>query len=229
MRGFPRGIAAAALALSLAACGGGNGNGGGGGGTNAPPAITSPATTSVAENMSGSFYSAAATDADGDPVTFSLAGGGDSALLQISAAGALSFRTPPDFDAPADANHDNVYEVGLVASDGQANTVLTLRITVTNATGGGFTVQRVGTGFAEPVFLTAFPDGSGRVLVVERAGRIRLLDPASGAVAATPFLDITGEVAFDGERGLLSVALAPDFATSGRAYVFLTAARCLEG
>ena len=223
MKGFPRGIAAAALALCLAACGGDNGNGGGGGGTNAPPVITSPATATVAENTTGSFYSAAASDADGDPVTFSLAGGGDSAALQITTAGVLSFRAPPDFDAPTDANRDNVYEVGLIASDGQANTVQTLRITVTNVAGGGFTVQRVGTGFVEPVFLTAFPDGSGRVLVVERAGRIRLLDPASGAIAATPFLDVTGEVAFDGERGLLSVALAPDFMTSGRAYVFLTA------
>ena len=223
MKGFPRGIAAAALALCLAACGGDNGNGGGGGGTNAPPVITSPATATVAENTTGSFYSAAATDADGDAVSFSLAGGGDSASLQITAGGALSFRAPPDFDAPADANGDNVYEVGLIASDGQANTVQTLRITVTNVAGGGFTVQRVGTGFVEPVFLTAFPDGSGRVLVVERAGRIRLLDPASGAIAATPFLDVTGEVAFDGERGLLSVALTPDFMTSGRAYVFLTA------
>jgi len=61
------------------------------------------------------------------------------------------------------------------------------------------------------------------VLVVERAGRIRILNPATGAIAATPFLDITGQVSTDGERGLLAVALAPDYATSGRAYVYLTA------
>lgn len=224
MRGIRRSIAAAALVLGVVACGGSNGGGvGGGGGTNAPPVVTSPATVSVAENTTGSFHSATATDANGDPVTFSLAAGGDSALLQLTAAGALSFRAAPDFEAPADANGDNVYEVSVVASDGSANTVQTLRITVTDVVAGGFAVQRVATGFASPLFLTAFPDGSGRVLVVERAGRIRLLDPASGVIATTPFLDITGQVAVDGERGLLSVALAPDFMTSGRAYVFLTA------
>jgi glucose/arabinose dehydrogenase len=222
MRGFA--IAGLALVLSLSGCGGGgNGGGGGGGGGNAAPVFTSPATATVAENSAGVFYTASATDADGDTVTFTLAGGGDSASFQITQAGALSFRTPPDFEAPADGNGDNVYEFGVVASDGRASTPMTLRVTVTDVASGGFAVQRISTGFTQPVFLTAFPDGSGRVLVVERGGRIRLLDPATGAIAATPFLDVTGEVATDGERGLLCVALAPDFITSGRAYVFLTA------
>jgi glucose/arabinose dehydrogenase len=183
----------------------------------------SPATATIPENTAGTIYTAAASDANGDPITFSLAGGGDSALFQITSAGALSFRTPPDFEAPADANRDNVYEIGVVASDGQASTPMTVRITITNVAGGGLRVRRVGTGFAEPVFVTAMPDNSGRVLVVERAGRIRILSPATGAIAGTPFLDITGQVSIDGERGLLSVALAPDYATSGRAYVYLTA------
>lgn len=212
-----------ALALTLAACGGGGGSGGGGGGGNAPPVFTSSATATILENTAGTIYTAAASDANGDPVTFALAGGGDSALFQITQAGALSFRIPPDFEAPADANRDNVYEVGIVASDGQASTPLTAQITVTNVVSGGFQVRRVGTGFASPVFVTALPDSSGRVLVVERAGRIRILNPATGAIAATPFLDIIGQVSTDGERGLLSVALAPDYATSGRAYVYLTA------
>ena len=213
-----------ALALTIAGCGGGSsGGGGGGGGVNSAPTFTSPAAATVPENAAGTVYTAAASDANGDPITFSLAGGGDSALFQITSAGALSFRAPPDFEAPADANRDNVYEVGVVASDGQASTPMTVRITVTNVVSGGFQVRRVGTGFASPVFVTALPDSSGRVLVVERAGRIRILNPATGAIAATPFLDITGQVSTDGERGLLSIALAPDYATSGRAYVYLTA------
>jgi len=214
----------AAITLCLGACGGDGSDGGGGGGnSNSAPTITSPASVTVPENTSGTFYTAAATDADGDAVTFSLAGGGDSALLRITAGGALSFAIPPDFDSPADTNGDNIYEVGVIASDGRTNTVLTLRITISDVTGGGFIVQRVATGLSQPVFLTAFPDGSGHVLVVERAGRIRLLNPSNGEVAAMPFLDITGEVSTDGERGLLCVALAPDFMTSGRAYVYLTA------
>lgn len=219
---LPLRLACAALALALAACGDGGSNGGGGGG-NSPPAFTSPATATIAENSAGTVLTASASDPDGNALTFSIAGGADAAQLQISPAGALSFRAPPDFEAPADANRDNVYEVTLAVSDGRTSTTQAVRITVTDAAGGSFAVRRVGTGFAAPVFLTAMPDGSGRVLVVERAGRIRVLDPATGAIAATPFLDIVGQVSTDGERGLLAVALAPDYMTSGRAYVFLTA------
>lgn len=211
------------LAVALAACSGGNGGGGGGGAGNSAPAFTSAATANVTENAAGTVYTATATDANGDPVTFSISGGADAAQLQITGGGALSFRAPPDFEAPADANGDNVYEVTLAASDGQASSTLALRITITDVVSGGFQVRRVGTGFAQPVFVTALPGNTGRVLVVERAGRIRILNPATGAIASTPFLDIAGQVSTDGERGLLAVALAPDYATSGRAYVFLTA------
>ena len=211
-----------ALALLTGACGGGGSRGGGGGG-NSAPAFTSPATATVAENTGGTVYTASATDADGDAITLSLAGGGDSAAFEITGAGALSFRLPPDFESPTDADRNNVYEVGVVASDGAESTPFTVRVTVTDAAGGAFRVRRVGTGFAAPVFVTAMPDDSGRMLVVERAGRIRLLNPANGAIGAAPFLDITGQVSTDGERGLLAVALAPDYAASGRAYVFLTA------
>ena len=211
----------AVIAL-LAACGG-SGGGGGGGSGNSAPAFTSTATASVVENAAGTVLTATASDPDGDTVSFSIGGGADAALFQITPAGALSFRTPPDFEAPADADLDNVYEVRLAASDGQASTTQAARIRVTNSIAGDFAVRRVGTGFAQPLFLTALPDNSGRVLVVERAGRIRILNPATGAIAATPFLDIVGQVSTDGERGLLAIALAPDYMTSGRAYVFQTA------
>lgn len=213
--------AAAALFL-LAGCGGG-GNGGGGGTANSPPTFTSPAAASVAEGTPGTVLTATASDPDGDSLAFSISGGADAALMQITAGGALSFRTPPDFEAPADANRDNVYEVTLAVSDGRASVTQAVRITVINNTAGSFAVRRVGTGFASPLFLAGFPDNSGRVLVVERAGRIRILNPATRAIAATPFLDITGQVSTDGERGLLAVALAPDYMTSGHAYVYLTA------
>ena len=211
----------AVLLLFLASCD--SGNGGGGNGGNSPPVFTSPATASVVENSTGTVLTAAASDSDGNALTFSIGGGADAALFQITPAGALSFRTPPDFETPGDANRNNVYEVTLAVSDGQASASQAVQISVTDSAGGSFAVRRVGTGFASPVFLAALPDNSGRVLVVERAGRIRILNPATGAIAATPFLDITGQVSTDGERGLLAVALAPDYATTGRAYVFLTA------
>jgi glucose/arabinose dehydrogenase len=194
-----------------------------GGGGNSPPVFTSAAAVSVVENSSGTIYTATATDANGQAVTFAISGGADAARLQITAGGALSFRTPPDFEAPGDAGANNVYEVTLAASDGMATTTLALSITVTNATGGNFIVRRVGTGFSAPVFIAAMPDNTGRMIVVERAGRIRLFNPATGAIAATPMLDITGQVSTDGERGLLGIVLAPDYMMSGRAYLYLTA------
>ena len=44
-----------------------------------------------------------------------------------------------------------------------------------------------------------------------------------GVTAAAPFADLTGPVLTGGERGLLGMAFAPDYASSGLAYVFLTA------
>ena len=81
----------------------------------------------------------------------------------------------------------------------------------------GFEVIRVGTGFSGgPLFMVEVPDGSGRMYVVEKSGTIRILDPATGTIAATPFLSVAGQVATTGEQGLLGFALAPDFADQRR-------------
>ncbi len=216
-------LGAVALTGLLISCGGGGGpQPGPPPGGNAPPAFTSAATANAAENSAGTIYQATATDPDGNPLTFSLAGGADSARFAITAAGALSFTAPPDFEAPADADLNNVYLVTLSVSDGVTSTTLNLAVTVTNAGPDGFRVTRVGSGFSAPVFLAPVPDNSGRVFVVQQAGLIRILNPATGAIAATPFLNVTTQTTTDGERGLLGFATAPDFATSGTFYVFLT-------
>ena len=211
--------------LLLAACGGGGGGGGGGlpAPGNRPPAITSPATATVPENSAGTIYQATATDPDGNALTFSLSGGADRAAFAITAGGALSFAQNPDFEVPTDADQNNVYLVQIAVSDGQTSATLDLTVTVTNAGPDAFRVARVGTGFNQPLYLTGVPDGSGRVFVVEKDGRIRILNPATGAIAATPFLDLTGQLSTDGERGLLGFALAPDFTATGIFYVYLTA------
>ena len=220
-------LGAAVVAMLLSSCSGG---GGGAGGTpvpptppaNQPPAITSPATANAAENSAGTIYNATATDPDGNPLTFSLSGGADRAAFSITAAGALSFAQPPDFEEPTDADANNVYQVQLAVSDGTTSATLDLAVTVTNVGPDAFRVRRVGTGFSQALYLTAIPDGSGRVLVVQQGGLIRILDPATGTVAATPFLDVSAQISTDGERGLLGLALAPDFNATGTFYVFLT-------
>ena len=70
--------------------------------------------------------------------------------------------------------------------------------------------------FNQPVHV-ASPPGDSRLFVVEKEGRIRVVK--AGRVNPQPFLDIVRDVSSSGEQGLLSVAFAPDFATSGLLYI----------
>ncbi|HEY8638546.1 MAG TPA: PQQ-dependent sugar dehydrogenase, partial [Solirubrobacteraceae bacterium] len=74
--------------------------------------------------------------------------------------------------------------------------------------------------FSAPLYVTAPPGDTRRVFVVEQAGVIRVV--RGGKTLGTPFLDIRNRVASGGERGLLSMAFAPDYARSGRFYVDYT-------
>ena len=69
----------------------------------------------------------------------------------------------------------------------------------------------VARGLVAPIFATGAGDGSGRIFIVEQAGRIRILG-ADGKLAATPFLDISARVLSGGEQGLLGLAFHPDYA-----------------
>jgi len=80
----------------------------------------------------------------------------------------------------------------------------------------GLAVQLVVGGLSQPDFLTA-PQGDARLFILERAGRIRIFK--NGALLSTPFLDITSQVTTTGEGGLLGLAFAPDYATSGLFYI----------
>ena len=76
--------------------------------------------------------------------------------------------------------------------------------------------------FSRPVYVVSPPRDIRSVFVVERGGTVRLL--VDGTLRPRPFLDIrslvlTGDGRED-ERGLLSIAFAPDYATSGRFYAF---------
>src|SRR5215212_3428081 len=80
-------------------------------------------------------------------------------------------------------------------------------------------LQSVASGLSSPVYATS-PPGDARLFIVEQPGRIRIL--AGGQLLSTPFLDITAKVVSGGERGLLSVAFHPQYATNGFFYVYYT-------
>lgn len=82
-------------------------------------------------------------------------------------------------------------------------------------------LETFATGLASPLFLTHAGDDSGRVFVVEQRGRVQVFD-ASGNQGAQPYLDIASRVVCCGERGLLGLAFAPDFESSGRLYLSYT-------
>jgi glucose/arabinose dehydrogenase len=83
----------------------------------------------------------------------------------------------------------------------------------------GVRLRRIGS-FSSPTYVAAPPGDRRRLFVVERAGRIRVM--RDGRRLGTPFLDISSQVSTDGERGLLSMAFAPDYAGSGLFYVYFT-------
>jgi glucose/arabinose dehydrogenase len=86
------------------------------------------------------------------------------------------------------------------------------------------TLRRVPAGFRQPVYVAAPRCDRHRLFVVERRGTIRVLrDYRTGP---RPFLDMRRRVLIRSrdetvdQRGLLSMAFAPDYARSGRFYVF---------
>ena len=102
------------------------------------PVFSSGTTASAAENVSTSavVYDANATDADGtapnNTITYSLTGD-DAALFNIdSSTGEVTFAASPDFEAPADLDADNDYEVTVHANDGLNDTTRDVTISVTD-------------------------------------------------------------------------------------------------
>lgn len=96
------------------------------------PTFTSASSFNAAENQTV-VGTLAATDPQEDTVTYSIVGGADQALFGVNAqTGALSFLTAPDFEAPADANHDNAYVLDVRASDGTNTTTQTITVNVTD-------------------------------------------------------------------------------------------------
>jgi glucose/arabinose dehydrogenase len=98
----------------------------------------------------------------------------------------------------------------------------------TTSTAGGTTttspvtaLQLVKVGdFQRPVYVTAPPGDEHRLFVVEQRGTIQ--EVVDGQSGSTEFLDLTDQVQMVSERGLLSMAFAPDYADSGRFYVDYT-------
>jgi glucose/arabinose dehydrogenase len=82
------------------------------------------------------------------------------------------------------------------------------------------TLTPVISGLSQPVFVTHAGDGTGRLFIVEKGGRIRVWK--NGSLLPTPFLDLSSKVSKGGEQGLLGLAFHPSFELNRKFYVNFT-------
>ena len=98
---------------------------------NETPEVSGTTTFEYAENGTGALHTYTATDPDsGTTIIWSLTGA-DGSIFSIT-GGRLTFNDPPDYEAPGDDGTNNVYNVNVVASDGELSDTLPVTITVTN-------------------------------------------------------------------------------------------------
>jgi glucose/arabinose dehydrogenase len=79
-------------------------------------------------------------------------------------------------------------------------------------------LEPVAEGLENTVGIAAAGDGSGRLYVLELAGRVRVIE-RDGTLRNEPFVDLSSRVLSGGERGLLGIAFHPDYERNGRLFV----------
>jgi len=92
------------------------------------------------------------------------------------------------------------------------------------APGYALDLELVASGFVQPTDIVDPGDGSGRLFVVQRHGRIAIVQ--HGSVLEQPFLDISDRLVAEGwEQGLLGLAFHPDFETNGTFFITFSPAQ----
>ena len=81
----------------------------------------------------------------------------------------------------------------------------------------GVQLEPLTTDLSQPTSLTHAGDGSGRLFVTQKGGELVIIQ--EGEVLPEPFLDLSGAVTTNSERGLLDVAFHPNYAENGRFFV----------
>ena len=178
------------------------------------------------ENATATIYTFSAADPEQGQVTWSPGGadGDDFAITADSRGrGVLAFTNPPDFESPADADRDNVYEVTVEATDDDGHTD-SLAVTVT------VTAQSEGPEIAGPQSLSfAENQATDRILATYSA-----IDPEDPSAVITRW-SLSGSDAGDfaiNETGELSFRNVPDYerpADSGRDNVYKFSVRASDG
>ncbi|PLX34186.1 MAG: hypothetical protein C0605_14420, partial [Hyphomicrobiales bacterium] len=177
---------------------------------NDAPAITSDgggasAGASMSENQT-LVTTVTSTDVDGGTPSYTISGGADAAKFTIdSATGVLSFITAPDFEVPADAGGDNVYDVQVQVSDGHGGTdVQDIAVTVTDVNDAPVITSNGG-GASAGVSAAENQTAVTTVTSTDDDGDTPVYSISGGADA--------GKFAIDSASGVLTFITAPDFET----------------
>jgi glucose/arabinose dehydrogenase len=77
----------------------------------------------------------------------------------------------------------------------------------------------IATGLEQPLYGTHAPGQSDLLYILEKAGRIRILNLESNKVLSPPFLDFRKKISTKSERGLLGLTFASDYEETGAFYI----------
>ncbi len=158
------------------------------------PVFTSATAVDFAENGTGTAYTVAATDAN--TLTYSLGTGNDEALFDI-AAGAVTFKTTPDFENPVDSDANNTYVINVIASDGINSVNQDVTITVTN-------VDDTDPVFTSTTVIDFAENGTGTAYTVVATDANALTYSLGSGNDETLFM-------IEGSTGAVTFKSAPDF------------------
>ena len=197
-------------AIALAACGGGGNDAGTNDGTAPTVQLTTP--QPLADDLSGTV-TVAATATDNVGV----------AAVEFQLDGiALAEDTVAPYEAPLDTalHAAGQHVVRARSRDGAGNVspwaAATVRFGGNATVGAGFEKVETPMGVTDFTSFAQAPDG--RFFLAQQGGALRVLK--NGTLLPTPFVQLP--VDSSGERGLIGVALHPQFATNGWVYVHHT-------
>ncbi|MET0393412.1 MAG: cadherin repeat domain-containing protein [Chitinophagaceae bacterium] len=172
----------------------------------------------VAENTTTAVDTVAATDGDaGTVIRYSIVSSEDGALFTVDpVTGVLRFITPPDYEQPADGNHDNSYIVTVQASDGNFTATQRFGVKVTNINDS-------------PLIITSTTQVPENTLVVTTLGAT---DADAGVTIGIEPEGDGALFSFDPATGILSFIAPPDFehpADANGDNVYAVAIRMFDG
>ena len=125
-------------------------------------AITGPSSIDYAEKRTDMVATYSAAGPDAARATWSLEGD-DAGDFRISSAGVLTFRTTPNYEAPADVGTDNVYQVTVEANDGTNSNTRAVTVMVTNVNEDGMVTLSSQTPVVGIALTTTLIDADGEI------------------------------------------------------------------